>query len=120
LVGHVGSMQGKANPCAVECAVADLRKATWNPESFDYLKIPQDTKRILLSLATTRLGLVPTVPFDDFIKEKGRGIIILLQLVSSPPSILSFLTSSLVALQASVRLLLSRPQRSGSNSLSTL
>ncbi|KAF7137091.1 hypothetical protein CNMCM5793_007104 [Aspergillus hiratsukae] len=32
----------------------------------------------LLALATTRLGRIPTVPFDDVIKGKGRGINILL------------------------------------------
>ncbi|KAL4929391.1 ATP-binding protein [Aspergillus undulatus] len=62
----------------LECAVANLHEAKWNPESFDCLKIPQDIKQILLSLATTRLGLTQAVPFDDIIEGKGRGINILL------------------------------------------
>ncbi|KAL4950835.1 P-loop containing nucleoside triphosphate hydrolase protein [Aspergillus filifer] len=62
----------------LECAVADLHEAVWNPGSFDCLKIPQDMKQILLSLATSRLGLTQTVPFDDIIEGKGRGINILL------------------------------------------
>ncbi len=63
----------------VECAVSDLTDVKWYPESFHTLKIPEDTKQTLLSLATTRLGLIPTVPFDDIIKGKGRGLNVLLQ-----------------------------------------
>ncbi|KAL4960860.1 P-loop containing nucleoside triphosphate hydrolase protein [Aspergillus stella-maris] len=62
----------------LECTVADLHKAKWNPESFNCLKIPQDTKQILLSRATACLGLTQTVPFNDIIEGKGRGINILL------------------------------------------
>ncbi|KAL4931021.1 P-loop containing nucleoside triphosphate hydrolase protein [Aspergillus undulatus] len=62
----------------LECAVADLHEAEWNPKAFDCLKIPQDTKQILLLLAKARLGLTQTMPFDDIIQGKGRGINILL------------------------------------------
>ncbi|KAF7166684.1 hypothetical protein CNMCM6106_002400 [Aspergillus hiratsukae] len=62
----------------LECAVSDLHDVDWCPESFHCLQIPQDTKQTLLALATTRLGRIPTVPFDDVIKGKGRGINILL------------------------------------------
>lgn len=56
----------------------DLRDADWHSESFDCLKIPQNDKQLLLSLATTRLGLVPSLPFDDLIEGKGRGLNVLL------------------------------------------
>ena len=36
---------------------------------------------MLLSLAKTRLGLIPTVPFDDVIGGKGQGLNILLKYV---------------------------------------
>ncbi|KAF7133737.1 hypothetical protein CNMCM5793_005091 [Aspergillus hiratsukae] len=62
----------------LECAVSDLREVDWCPESFHSLQIPQDTKQLLLALARTRLDRIPTVPFDDVIKGKGRGINILL------------------------------------------
>ncbi|THC87944.1 hypothetical protein EYZ11_012610 [Aspergillus tanneri] len=62
----------------LECAVSDLHEVEWSPESFQCLRIPQSAKKILLSLVTTRLGLIPTVPFDDVIEGKGRGINILL------------------------------------------
>jgi hypothetical protein len=35
------------------------------------------TKTLLLSMAKTRLGLIPTVPFDDVIDGKGQGLSIL-------------------------------------------
>ncbi|CAG8017779.1 unnamed protein product [Penicillium salamii] len=65
----------------LECAVSALKDVDWSPESFDCLKIPSETKTILLSLAKTRLGMIPTVPFDDVIDGKGQGFNILLKYV---------------------------------------
>ncbi|CAG8289292.1 unnamed protein product, partial [Penicillium salamii] len=65
----------------LECAVSALRDVAWSPESFDCLKIPSETKTILLSLAKPRLGMIPTVPFDDVIDGKGQGFNILLKYV---------------------------------------
>lgn len=79
-----------ANVILVECAVSALRDVDWSPKSFDYLKIPSETKTILLSLAKTRLGIIPTVPFDDVIDRKGQGFNILLKYVGKA-SILSSL-----------------------------
>ena len=70
-----------ANVIPVECAVSALRDVDWSPESFDCLKIPSETKAILLSLGKTRLGLIPTVPFDDVIDGKGQGLNVLLKYV---------------------------------------
>ncbi|KAJ5830859.1 Spastin [Penicillium chrysogenum] len=68
----------------LECAVSALRDVDWSPESFDCLKISSETKTILLSLAKTRLGMIPTVPFDDVIDGKGQGFNILL---NGPPGV---------------------------------
>lgn len=70
------------NVLAVECAVSALRDVDWSPESFNCLKIPSETKTLLLSLAKTRLGLIPTALFDDIIDGKGQGLNILLKYVS--------------------------------------
>jgi hypothetical protein len=70
-----------ANVIPVECAVSALRDVVWSPESFNCLKIPSETKTILLSLAKTRLGMIPTVPFDDVIDGKGQGLNMLLKYV---------------------------------------
>ena len=78
----------------MECAVGALVDVQWSPESFDCLKIPSKTKTLLSSLAETRLDLVPTLPFDDIIDGKGRGLNILLQYVDRDhPIIASSLTS---------------------------
>ncbi|CAI7582860.1 unnamed protein product [Penicillium manginii] len=68
----------------LECAVSALRDIDWLPGSFDCLQIPSDTKTMLLSLAKTRLGLIPTVPFDDVIDGKGQGLNVLL---NGPPGV---------------------------------
>lgn len=65
----------------MECAVSALRDVKWSPESFDCLQIPPENKTLLLSMAKTRLGLIPTVPFDDVIDGKGQGLNILLEYV---------------------------------------
>ncbi|KAJ5267855.1 hypothetical protein N7478_010663 [Penicillium angulare] len=68
----------------VECAVSALGDVNWLPESFDCLQIPPENKTLLLSMAKTRLGLIPTVPFDDLIDGKGQGLNILLD---GPPGV---------------------------------
>ncbi|KAJ6035289.1 uncharacterized protein N7446_010049 [Penicillium canescens] len=68
----------------LECAVSALGDVDWSPGSFDCLQIPSETKTLLLSMARTRLGLIPTVPFDDVIDGKGQGLNILLD---GPPGV---------------------------------
>ncbi|KAJ5944569.1 ATPase AAA-type core [Penicillium verrucosum] len=68
------------NVILVECVVSALRDVVWSPKSFDCLKIPLETKTILLLLAKTRLGMIPTVPFDDYI-GKASMILRLLNLI---------------------------------------
>ncbi|KAF7166805.1 hypothetical protein CNMCM6106_002503 [Aspergillus hiratsukae] len=68
----------------LECAVSALRDVDWSPKSFDCLQIPSETKTLVLSMAKTRLGLIPTVPFDDVIDGKGQGLNILL---NGPPGV---------------------------------
>ncbi|KAJ5752813.1 ATPase AAA-type core [Penicillium odoratum] len=67
----------------LECAVSALRDVKWSPESFDCLQIPPENKTLLLSMAKTRLGLIPTLPFDDVIDGKGQGLNILLEYVGN-------------------------------------
>ena len=74
--------------------MGSLADVPWSPGSFECLKIPSKTKKLLSSLAKTRLDLVQTLPFDDIIDGKGRGLNILLQYVGrNHPSITSCLTS---------------------------
>jgi hypothetical protein len=69
------------NVIPVECAVSALGDVDWSPESFDCLQIPSENKAMLLSMAKTRLGLIPKVPFDDVIDGKGQGLNVLLKYV---------------------------------------
>lgn len=62
----------------MECAVADLSDIEWSEGSYDCLKIPENKKKMLTALATTRLGRIQTVPFGDVIKGKGCGLNVLL------------------------------------------
>ncbi|OJD27255.1 hypothetical protein ACJ73_01355 [Blastomyces percursus] len=64
--------------CKVEFAVTDLVPVEWSSIPFKNLKIPSQQKDTLLALAKTRLGLAPSVPFDDFVTGKGRGLNVLL------------------------------------------
>lgn len=63
----------------MEFAVADIEDIQWSSSPFDCLTIPDEQKEVIIALAETRLGLVPSVPFDDFVAGKGRGLNVLLQ-----------------------------------------
>ncbi|KAL4864847.1 hypothetical protein BDV12DRAFT_200664 [Aspergillus spectabilis] len=61
----------------LECAVADLEAFEWCPALFNRLQIPETTREILLSVATSRLCDNGGRVFNDFIKGKGRGLNVL-------------------------------------------
>lgn len=66
----------------MEFAVTAISDIEWEPSIFDALAIPDDMKDIIFSLAEARTGHLDTVPFDDFVAGKGRGLNVLLQFVS--------------------------------------
>ena len=63
----------------MEFAAADIQDIKWSSSPFEYLTIPQEETEVIIALAETRLGLVPSVLFDDFVAGKGRGLNVLLQ-----------------------------------------
>ena len=73
--------------CLAELSVDDVEKITWDPSTFDSLTIPNETKEVLMAVAENRLrqpttekrSQPATVPFDDFVAGKGRGLNVLLQ-----------------------------------------
>lgn len=87
----------------MEFAVADIEDITWSSSPFECLTIPDEQKEVIVALAETRLGLVPSVPFDDFVAGKGRGLNVLLQYDRQNYSSLNRLTCLLVGPQASER-----------------
>ncbi|KAG0154219.1 hypothetical protein PDIDSM_1599 [Penicillium digitatum] len=70
--------------CPTVCCFSFKEKVFLEGASFDCLRIPSETKIILLSLAKTRLGMIPTVPFDEVIDGKGQGFNLLL---NGPPGV---------------------------------
>lgn len=60
--------------------VDHIREIIWNESAFPSLILPQETKDLILAFAQSQLKT--TQSFDDVIKGKGKGVIILL--VSHP------------------------------------
>ena len=63
----------------MEFAVADIQDIKWSSAPFECLTIPSAEKEVIIALVETRLGLVPSLPFDDFVAGKGKGLNVLLQ-----------------------------------------
>jgi hypothetical protein len=63
---------------AAEFAVAHIEEIVWDPSSFECLVIPNEKKSIIRALAESH-KIEAERPFDDFVKGKGQGLIILLQ-----------------------------------------
>ncbi|KAL9129209.1 MAG: hypothetical protein Q9217_002278 [Psora testacea] len=61
----------------MEFAVDDLQDIKWSSSPFECLTIPLEQKEVILALAETRLRLVHSVLFDDFVADKGRGLYVL-------------------------------------------
>jgi hypothetical protein len=63
---------------AGEFAVTDIEEIVWDSSSFEYLVLPKRQKYIIQSLAESQKMEVET-PFNDLVKGKGQGLLILLQ-----------------------------------------
>ena len=70
----------------MEFAVSDIHNIDWNPESFDRLTIPDERKELIRAVVTSHVNR-ETCSFDDFVRGKGQGLVVLLQYARLPPSI---------------------------------
>jgi SpoVK/Ycf46/Vps4 family AAA+-type ATPase len=57
----------------VELNVEKVEEIEWNEEAFSNLVLPSDRKTLLKSLVEAHNA---GIDFDDFIKGKGRGLVI--------------------------------------------
>ncbi|KAI2062046.1 hypothetical protein LOZ43_000795 [Ophidiomyces ophidiicola] len=67
-----------------EVVVDDTRNIEWSPSLFKSLTSSDDQKLLLMALMRTQLGIVPSLPFDDLVTGKGKGLNVLLL---GPPGI---------------------------------
>lgn len=58
---------------SVELDVAKVSEIEWNEDAFANLVLPQDRKTLLQSLVEAHNA---ELGFDDFIKGKGRGLVV--------------------------------------------
>ena len=62
----------------VEFAVARIGDIIWDPSPFENLVLSDKQKNIIRALAESQ-KIETDKPFDDFVKGKGQGLVILLQ-----------------------------------------
>jgi hypothetical protein len=64
-----------------EFEVASVEKIQFSDSPFDMLTVPHEKKKVIKSLAKSRVDTSHGATFDDIIVGKGQGVIILLQYV---------------------------------------
>jgi hypothetical protein len=60
-------------------AVANIQPIEWSNDPFSMLAIPQKDKNAFMAIAQAYAGTQNVRNFDDILKGKGRGFIVLLQ-----------------------------------------
>ncbi|KFY42027.1 hypothetical protein V495_04682 [Pseudogymnoascus sp. VKM F-4514 (FW-929)] len=74
-------------------AVAHLKAVDWDDQVINALVLPQDQKDFVRALVRTH-GLSGIKAFDDFVRDKGKGLI---GLLAGPPGVGKTLTAEAVA-----------------------
>jgi hypothetical protein len=72
--------------------ISSIKEIVWNDKAFSSLVLPKDTKDLIFAFASAQLKRDQA--FDDVVKGKGRGVIMLL---SGPPGVGKTLTAESVA-----------------------
>lgn len=77
-----------------EFFVDRLQPAGWNPNCFDQLVLPQPQKDLVQALVANHIHQHTNNTFDDIVKGKGKGLILVLH---GPPGVGKTLTAETVA-----------------------
>ena len=93
-IDRIRVLQQLANLSSVKFEVDLVQEIEWNEDAFETLVLPGDYKKLLLAFSESQRASSGTGVFDDVIKGKGKGMVILL---SGPPGVGKTLTAESVA-----------------------
>ena len=63
----------------VKFAVTDIQDIKWFSSLFKCLMIPNEQREVIIAFVKTWLRLMSSVPFDDFVADKGCSLNVFLQ-----------------------------------------
>ncbi|KAL3442972.1 hypothetical protein BJX65DRAFT_312274 [Aspergillus insuetus] len=75
-------------------AIERLQPVQWNDDIFNKLVLPNERKVFLLSLVRSRRTSSAKTEFDDFVQNKGKGLV---GLLAGPPGVGKTLTAEAIA-----------------------
>ncbi|KAI1454689.1 P-loop containing nucleoside triphosphate hydrolase protein [Annulohypoxylon moriforme] len=88
---------GLKTKCWGRVYVDDITDIQWDQDAFDHLVLKDETKELVKSLVSAQIKETSSLAFDDVVKGKGQGMILLL---TGEPGVGKTLTAETVAEKA--------------------